>query len=129
MSAAPKPTMAALARQSWGDALPAWVAVLAATADDIGEPAAASEIGYSRSVVWEVIRARYSGALARVEVAVRASLMRDALRCPVLGEIGGGECHRRQNPGRRPVNSTEVRLARECPRCPNNSRGGPNAIR
>ncbi len=65
---------------------------LAHEADRIGEARRRAAHRYSRSVVWEILRAAYSASTARVERAVRAALIRDAIDCPVLGEIDGASC-------------------------------------
>ncbi|RJF94836.1 transcriptional regulator [Oleomonas cavernae] len=129
MTARVKISAAQAAREAWGTELPRWVQVLAAEADATTEKATAIRIGYAASVVWQVIRRDYKGSYPNVESAVRAALMRDTVICPVLGEIAGDKCLSHQNRTRRPVNTTEVKLSRRCPTCPNRKQGGSNVAK
>jgi len=115
------------ARAAWSGAPAPWIVALAQAADVGGVKATAAAIGYSATTIYEVIRAQYKGSLANVETACRAALMRDRVPCPVLGEITGAECLKAQSRKVRPVNSTEVKLARRCPRCIYN-KGANNAV-
>ncbi|MFZ2868999.1 transcriptional regulator [Zavarzinia sp.] len=105
------------ARAAWGGAPEAWIVALAECADRDGVKAVAVATDYSATTVYEVIRAQYKGSLANVEAAVRAALMRDFVACPVLGQISGAACLQAQGRKARPVNSTQVKLARRCPAC------------
>lgn len=117
MTFAERPRYEDEARAAWNGAPAAWIIALAQAADTDGVKATAGAIGYSATTIYEVIRAQYKGSLANVETACRAALMRDRVPCPVLGEITGAECLKAQSRKVRPVNSTEVKLARRCPRC------------
>lgn len=112
----PRLTYVEQARVGWG-APPPWIATIAEAVDRSGAKAVADEIGYSATTVYEVIRAQYKGSLQAVEQAVRAALMRDVVTCPVLGEVTGAACLAAQSRKSRPVNGTEVKLARRCPAC------------
>lgn len=124
MSNALNESFAAIAASAWKGAPPDWVTALAHEADRIGEAAAAQRIGYSRSVVWEILRAAYSASTARVERAVRAALMRDAIDCPVLGEIDGASCISHQKAPYSSANPLKGRLYRACRRCPHSASPG-----
>lgn len=91
-------TRAEIARACWGCNVAEPILRLALEADRLGgglggEEQVARTIGYSKSVVYEVLRNRYRGRLDRVEAAIRAALMRDAIICPALRrEISGAQC-------------------------------------
>jgi hypothetical protein len=85
-------SMTERARDAWGT-VPDWVLELASLADREGQKKAGARIGYSGSVVSEVINARYgNGDLGRVEEKVRGALMGLEVDCPVLGSIGRDLC-------------------------------------
>lgn len=80
------------ARDAWGEALPAWVAVLAERCEASSQGKTAKEVGYSASAISYVIGNRYTGDLAAVEQAVRATLMAAELDCPELGAMALSQC-------------------------------------
>lgn len=87
-----------------------------------GQKAVAKSLGYSASVVSEVLSGRYKGDLKAVRKAVEGALMGATVDCPVLGELPAQRCRQIQ---RQPLAATtpeRVRLYRAC-------RGGcPNAM-
>lgn len=103
------------AQLAWAE-LPDWVEVLADAVDKAGATRPVAEtIGYSPSAVSSVINNSYTGRLVHLETAVRRSLMRDRVECPVLGTITGERCERAQRVKRCPsTNPVAVRLFRTC---------------
>lgn len=84
------------ARAAWGDDMPDWIAVLAEACDRSSQAEVAKRIGYSSSVVSNVLRKTYAGMMAVPEQAVRGALMGETVCCPVAGDIPRDQCLRYQ---------------------------------
>ncbi len=83
----------AAAHTTWDGAPPEWVLALAARCDELrSQSRAAAEIGYSGSVVSQVIRNRYTGDLAKLEEKVRGRYLGKTVSCPVLGHLPRDAC-------------------------------------
>lgn len=110
----------ARAEGGWPQGLPDWVRALAAAVDETTQGRVAARVGYSESVISEVISGRYAGNRARVEERVRAAIMGERVACPVLGGIARTQCFEHQARARAGVRSSEqrIRLSRACPACP-----------
>ena len=82
------------ALRAWGggEDSPDWVIVLAEACDGSSQTAIAKRLGYSSTVVSQVISRTYSGDVRRVEQAVRGALMAETVMCPVLDEIKRDVC-------------------------------------
>ncbi|WP_372069737.1 transcriptional regulator (plasmid) [Tistrella mobilis] len=118
--AAPRPLVTAA--EAWGEPMPDWVRVLAAAAEATTAREVAARLGYSASVISEVLRRRYAGSPARVEARVRARLMVADVTCPVLGTITTAECGQHAAAPLATTSSARVRLWQACRSCPH---GGP----
>jgi len=96
--------------------LPEWIAALAAELDKAGKVApVAARVGYSASALSSVINGSYTGRLAHIQDAVERTLMRDRVKCPVLGTITGEKCERFQRRKTAPAtNPVSVRLFKAC---------------
>ena len=108
------------ARAAWGDALPDWVAELAGACDASSQSRVARRIGYSASVISQVLTRTYRGSLATVEQKVRGALMRETIECPVMGELSRDRCIDNQRLAARGViatSSMRSRLYHACRRC------------
>lgn len=118
MSAAVKSKPSALAKAQgiYGMLLPDWVATLARTIDEAGAiKIVAERVGYSPSTLSGIVNDSYTGHTEHVERAVRRTLMRDRVECPVLGPITGEACDTHQR--RKSVPSTNPQAARLFRRC------------
>ena len=80
-------------------------------------------IGYSGTVVSQVLSGKYQGDLQAVRQKVEGALMGLSVGCPVMGEIPRNRCLDYQRQGFAATNPMRVRLAQACPTCPNR-RGG-----
>lgn len=97
---------------------PDWIVALAEAADRDGLGEVGKRIGYSKSVVSQVLGNTYGkGNLARVEAIVRGAYMAEVVGCPVLGEIGRDQCRREQSTPFVATNSSRARLKRACKTC------------
>ena len=103
-------------------AVPDWVGALALEIDGASRiKDVADRLGYAPSTLSGVINNSYTGRLVHVENAVRRTLMRDKVDCPVLGAITGEACETHQRRETVPAtNPQRVRLYRMCNsgRCP-----------
>lgn len=109
-----------VARAAWGAALPEWVEALARACDSESQAAVARRLGYSPSVVSQVLGAKYGAGLGAVETAVRQVFLAAAVACPVLGEITGERCREEQRKPFAATSSFRVRLWRACRACSHN---------
>lgn len=102
-----------------------WLATLRQRAAEDGQRRVARLIGYSPSVVSQVLGGSYRGDVSAVRRAVEGALMAAHVQCPALGqEIGTQQCLAFQRAPLAASGPHRVRLARSCPTCPHNrSRG------
>ncbi|MBL8575093.1 MAG: transcriptional regulator [Hyphomicrobiaceae bacterium] len=107
----------AKARAAWGPTMPEWVATLAEEANRSSQTEVAKRLGYSPTVISQVLGAKYPGDLRRVEDVVRGALLAAVVECPVLGEIGRDRCRQEQSSPFRATNSTRSLLRRACKSC------------
>lgn len=106
---------------AWGAKPPAWIVALAKACDAEGasQTTVGRLLGCSGSMVNSVLGKRYTARLARIEQRVRGELMKEAVTCPVLGEISKRDCLDNQRRPFKPTNSIRVLLFQTCPTCPN----------
>ncbi len=106
------------ARAAWGEP-PAWIVALAEAAKAKGASAVAERLGYSPSVISQVISGSYRGRFAGVETAVRGAFMGETVACPVLGEIGTDRCRDEQKQPFRATSAMRAQIFHACKLCPN----------
>lgn len=113
-----------IARAAWGDPLPDWIEVLARKCAEDSQRRAAVEIGYSGSMVSQLLRNAYKGNVATVEDAVRGAWMGATVSCPVMGTIPTNDCQEWRRKARKfaPSNNHRVRMYRACAICPRNQK-------
>jgi DNA-binding transcriptional regulator YdaS (Cro superfamily) len=99
---------------SQNNATPEWVRALAAACAGTTQAAVAKRLGYSASVVNQVIRGSYKGDLTRVEAAVRGAFMSECVICPVLSEIGRDVCLAHQRRGFDATSSMRAQVYHAC---------------
>lgn len=98
----------------WGANLPNWVEVLATECDLSNQSTVGKKLGYSGSMVSQVLRKKYKGNLAAVESAVRGNLLQETVNCPVLDSILSSTCLENQ---RKPFSASSpqrVQLYHSC---------------
>jgi hypothetical protein len=108
----------AIATEAWRE-VPDWVRMLAERCNSLGQSKAAGRIGYSPSLVNQVLKNKYGGNLSRVQCCVERAFKTQTVTCPVLGEIGGSLCLKHQAAKPNTTNHMAVALYRACRRCPN----------
>lgn len=101
------------AASSWGEP-PDWVLELAEQAMATSQGRVAKRIGYSGSVVSQVISNSYAGDLERVETAVRGALMHEVVGCPILGVMARNRCLDWQAKPFSNANSLNPKMHRAC---------------
>lgn len=97
---------------------PVWITVLREASDATSQAAVGDKIGYSASVVNQVLKGTYKGSLKSVQKAIEGALMGATVDCPVLGSLPRQRCIEHQRAGFRITNPMRVQLARTCPTCP-----------
>lgn len=95
-----------------------WMEELRKYRDTHGGKKAAEVIGYSSTVVSQVLSGKYTGDLSAVQQKVEGALLGLSVDCPVLGEIPRNRCLEYQRQGFAATNPMRVRLAQACPTCP-----------
>lgn len=106
------------AMMNWGR-VPDWVAALAEECDRTSQAKAAERVGYSASVVNQVLANSYRGKIAAVERAVRLELLPERVLCPVFGAITTTRCAFEQEKPYSGINPLRRAIWRQCPNCPN----------
>ncbi len=96
----------------------AWLDELRRYRDINGGKKAAEVIGYSATVVSQVLSATYKGDLSAVKAKVEGALMGMTVDCPVVGELPRNRCLEYQRLPFSATNPMRVRLAQTCPTCP-----------
>jgi len=99
---------------------PDWIVVLRLACTERSQKTIARDIGYSATVVNQVLKGIYPGDMGAVEQAVKGALMDSIVACPVLGEMRMDACLQQQRSKFSPINHTQVQLFRSCQGCPNN---------
>lgn len=70
--------------------------------------------GYSGATVSQLLSGTYPGGVARIEAAIRATLLSESLTCPELGEIRVAACRDWQAKPFAATNAQRVRVYRAC---------------
>jgi hypothetical protein len=112
------------AEAAWGEALPDWVRALAEAADRTSQAKASAAIGYSAATVSYVLKGTYAGDMAKVEQAVRASIMEAGMECPELGTLRLADCLDWQGKAAcyQPTSSRRLLMYRACRACGSRAR-------
>lgn len=99
--------------------IPAWIAALRDACLGMSQREVAALIGYSESVISQVLSGKYRGDMRRVQAAVEGGLMGATVDCPVVGVIPRQRCIEHQRRPFAATNPTRVQLYRACRVCPN----------
>lgn len=117
-------TNAERAMAAWGDAMPAWVRLLATTCDTANQREAADRLNLSSGTISKVLNRKYPGNYEEMERKVRATFGGEDVQCPLFGPIPLASCMRARRRKGPPRNQLHHQYAATCPACPNNSDGG-----
>jgi len=98
---------------------PDWLDVLRAACKARKQGPVATDIGYSTTVVSQVLSGTYKGDLKAVQQKVEGALMGLTVECPVVGELPRNRCLEYQRQSFAATNHLRVQFSRACPGCPN----------
>lgn len=109
---------------SWGGGdkskVPQWIMALATACDDHTQTRVAKQLGYSPSVVSQVLSNKYAGDMTRVREAVGAHILKERIPCPAEGTMPRRRCLELQERAGPPYASGwHARIWRHCQTCPN----------
>lgn len=91
-----------------------WLDVLRAACAAQSQTQVARLLGYSVTVVNQVLKSTYKGDLSRIQAAVEGALMHAEVECPVAGLIPRQRCIEHQRRPFAPTNPMNVQLYRAC---------------
>ena len=112
------------ASEAWGDKMPDWVHTLASCCDQSSQKSLSRQIGYSTTVVNQVIGNKYPGDLSAVKQSVEGALMGHTVDCPELGEMKANICLENQSRKFSSTNHIRIRLYKACRNgCPHSRLG------
>jgi transcriptional regulator with XRE-family HTH domain len=104
-----------------------WIELLRSECQRAGQSQAvvAKKIGYSKTVVSQVLNGKYPGDLDKVEMAVRGAYENFEVVCPELGGVRGDVCakHQRNAPHWSGANIERRRMYIACRKCPRYLKG------
>lgn len=106
----------------------AWLDVLREECNRTSQRSVAQRMGYSNTVVNQVLNGVYPGDLARVQAAVEGALLNAEVDCPVLGSISRAQCVKYQRMPFTPTNPANVQLYRTCPACVHNLKSNESSL-
>ena len=101
----------------------AWIEVLRVASANGKQKSVAKQIGYSSSVISQVLTGTYRDelpperrqqALKRIQMAVEGALLKAEVACPILGELPQQKCIELQRRPFSAANPTDVQLYRSC---------------
>lgn len=108
-------------KQNWRDVLK----------DEVGRKnqiVVADELGYSTSVISQVLKDKYTGDTDKVRAKVEGMYMGSTVTCPVVGTMPRNRCIEQQGKPFAATNPTRVQMFYTCPKCPNNQTAQPRTI-
>lgn len=96
-----------------------WLVVLRQASKARKQSVVAAVIGYSATVVSQVLSGTYKGDLKAVQQKVEGALMGLTVECPVIGTLPRNRCLEYQRQPFAATNHIRVQFSRVCPTCPN----------
>ncbi|WP_368565532.1 hypothetical protein [Pseudoxanthomonas sp. UTMC 1351] len=96
---------------------PDWLDVLRAACQARKQSVVAAEIGYSATVVSQVLSGTYKGDSRAVQQKVEGALMGLTVECPVIGDLPRNRCLEYQRQPFASTNHMRVQFSRTCPTC------------
>ncbi|MAI62438.1 MAG: hypothetical protein CBB87_08180 [Micavibrio sp. TMED27] len=99
-----------------------FIDVLQEAVSKSSQRAVSAKIGYSTTVISQVLNGRYPGDITAVEQAVKRKLTTNVINCPVLGEITPNSCSEHSSREFSSASSIRVKLFKACSKCPFNTR-------
>lgn len=110
----------AVAKDAWGDTIPAWVMRLAEACEQTSQNKVAKRLERSAALVSQVLNNKYAAELDLVEELVTGKLLAATRVCPELGDLALDQCQNWRRKARvfNGANSQGVKMYRACHRCP-----------
>ncbi|MFP4131293.1 MAG: helix-turn-helix domain-containing protein [Thiohalospira sp.] len=94
---------------------PDWVAALRAECERVGSQARVGRsLGYSPSVINQILKGTYRGNVDRVREAVEGAYLGATVDCPILGDLPRDACLRHQQRPFAATNPARVQLYYAC---------------
>lgn len=114
------------ARAAWGAGMPDWVRLLAEACAASSQNQVAKRLGVSATLVSNVLAARYTGDMERIEDIVRGVYDRKVVDCPAMGELASDQCRKWRAKAAKggTASAMVVIMRRACNRCPIHTGGG-----
>jgi len=97
-----------------------WVETLHHAVATHGRAEVTDRLDCSQSLLTQLLKGVYSSPIEKWKRRVEAEFERDAVECPVLGEITADRCREERNKGFSASNPIRVKLSQTCPTCPHN---------
>jgi hypothetical protein len=112
------------ARAAWGDELPEWVSDLARECEATSQNKVAGQMGYSSSLISQLLHRKYPGDLAAIREIFVSVFQQELITCPALGDIPALDCREWREKAKAFVNTSNfrARMFRACNRCPRNGK-------
>ena len=103
-----------------------WLEVLraACATPNSSQRKVAERLGYSTSVISQVLGGKYAGDIKAVKAKVEGVFMGATVECPVVGELPRNRCLEYQGRQFAATNHLRVQLSRSCPDCRHNRHRG-----
>lgn len=96
---------------------PDWLDALRTACAARTQAGVAEVIGYSPTVVSQVLKGVYRGDLRAVQTKVEGALMGLTVDCPVVGDLPRNRCLEYQRQDFAATNHLRVQFSRVCPSC------------
>jgi len=94
-----------------------WIDILRQQCKTRSQKWAGEQIGYSASVVNQILKGTYKGDISAVEQAVKGAFMNETVDCPVMGEMASHVCLENQKQPFSSINPMRVKLFKACRSC------------
>ncbi len=102
---------------------PEYVIVLRDACNRQSQSVVAKRLGYSTTVINQVLKSKYKGDLDRVKSAIEGALLGVTVTCPILGPLISNKCLELQSLPFAATNPQRVKIYKACRKCENNRTG------
>ncbi len=95
---------------------PKWLQELKKQCELTNQRRVAEMLGYSQTVINQVLKGIYRGDLSKVEAKIRGAFLGETVGCPILGELEINKCINYQS-SQSTANCLRVSMRKTCPTC------------